>query len=349
MLISQQAKWSILISFILIGAIWLLSDILLPFLIGAAIAYFLNPIADKLERIGINRLFSTIIIFGTFLLGLLLFSVLVLPKIANEIFSFWENIPVIINKFIDIFKSNFGQFFGLYDWDGPIATIKSTIQSNAISVLKNFYFSAMGALDTFMIIFISPIVSIYLLYDWNKILLKIDGLIPLNSKNSINVICSEIDLTLSKFIRGQMIVCFILAIFYAVTLSFVGLNYGIFVGLLAGFLSFIPYVGAVFGGALALGLALYQFWPEPYFIALVGIIFLIGQIIEGNYLTPKIVGNSIGLHPVWLLFSLSFFGSILGFSGLLLAVPISASFGVIIRFWIKKYKVSAVYLGTERD
>ena len=139
MLISQQAKWSILISFILIGAIWLLSDILLPFLIGAAIAYFLNPIADKLERIGINRLFSTLIIFGTFLLCLLLFSVLVLPKIANEIFSFWENIPVIINKFIDILKSNFGQFFGLYDWDGPIATIKSTIQSNAISVLKNFY------------------------------------------------------------------------------------------------------------------------------------------------------------------------------------------------------------------
>ena len=203
MLISEQAKWSILISFILIGAIWLLSGILLPFLIGAAIAYFLNPIADKLERIGINRLFSTIIIFGTFLLCLLLFSVLALPKIANEIFSFWENIPVIINKLIDIFKSNFGQFFGLYDWDGPIATIKSTIQSNAISVLKNFYFSAMGALDTFMIIFISPIVSIYLLYDWNKILLKIDGLIPLNLKNSINAICFEIDLTLSKFIRGS--------------------------------------------------------------------------------------------------------------------------------------------------
>ena len=154
---------------------------------------------------------------------------------------------------------------------------------------------------------------------------------------------------MSKFIRGQMIVCFILAIFYAVTLSFVGLNYGIFIGLLAGFLSFIPYVGVVFGGGLALGLALYQFWPEPYFIAMIGIIFLIGQIIEGNYLTPKIVGNSIGLHPVWLLFSLSFFGSILGFSGLLLAVPISASFGVIIRFWIKKYKVSAVYLSTERD
>ena len=104
MLISQHAKWSILISFILIGAIWFLSDVLLPFLIGAAIAYFLNPIADKLERIGINRLISTIIIFGTFVLCLLSFSVLVLPKIANEIFSFWENIPVIINKFIDILK-----------------------------------------------------------------------------------------------------------------------------------------------------------------------------------------------------------------------------------------------------
>ena len=349
MLLSQQARWLIFISVTLIGIVWLLSDILLPFLIGATIAYFLNPVADKLDKVGINRFFSTIIIFGTFLLCLLLFSVLVLPKIANETFLFLEKSPEIIKKLMNLFKNNFGQFFGLHNWEDPIDTIKSTLQSNAVSVLKNFYSSAMGAVNTFMIIFISPIVAIYLLYDWNKILLRIGHLIPLDWKITIYEICFEIDLTLSKFIRGQIIVCCILAIFYAVTLSLVGLNYGIFVGLLAGFLSFIPYIGAIFGGALALSLALYQFWPEPYFIALIGFIFLIGQLIEGNYLTPKIVGTSIGLHPVWLLFSLSFFGTILGFSGLLLAVPFSASFGVIIRFLIKRYKVSALYLGTERD
>jgi predicted PurR-regulated permease PerM len=349
LLLSYQAKWLIFISVILIGIVWLLGDILLPFLIGAAIAYFLNPVADKLEKVGINRFFSTIIIFGTFLLCLLLFSVLALPKIANEIFSFLENAPEIIKKLITLFENNFGQFFDLHNWEGPIDTIKSSIQSNAVGVLKNFYSSAMSAVDTFMIIFISPIVAIYLLYDWNKILLRIGHLIPLNFKTTIYEICLEIDLTLSKFIRGQIIVCCILGIFYAVTLSLVGLNYGIFVGLVAGFLSFIPYLGAIFGGALALSLALYQFWPEPYSIALIGFVFLIGQLIEGNYLTPKIVGTSIGLHPVWLLFSLSFFGTILGFSGLLLAVPFSASFGVIVRFLIKKYKVSALYLGTEGD
>ena len=152
---------------------------------------------------------------------------------------------------------------------------------------------------------------------------------------------------MAGFVRGQGTVCAILGIYYAVALMAVGLQFGLIVGVVAGALTFIPYVGAIVGGALAIGLALFQFWGDWLWIGIVYAIFQSGQFVEGNFLTPKLVGSSVGLHPVTLILALSVFGALFGFVGLLVAVPVAAALGVIVRFLVAKYKEGRLYRGVE--
>jgi predicted PurR-regulated permease PerM len=161
----------------------------------------------------------------------------------------------------------------------------------------------------------------------------------------IRRLASEIDGVLAAFVRGQISVCIVLGVFYSVALMLAGLDYALVVGAIAGGVTFIPYVGALVGGALAIGLALFQFWGDPVSIAIVAGIFAIGQFLEGNVITPRLVGNSVGLHPVWLLFALSAFGTLFGFVGMLVAVPVAAAIGVLARFGIERYKSSRLYTG----
>ncbi|MBR9893434.1 AI-2E family transporter, partial [bacterium] len=157
------------------------------------------------------------------------------------------------------------------------------------------------------------------------------------------------DKTLAGFISGIFSVCLILGIYYGLAICLVGLNFGLVVGVVSGILTFIPYVGAIVGGALAIGLALFQFWGEWVWIAAVAGIFFFGQFLEGNFLTPKLVGESVGLHPVWLILALSVFGSIFGFVGMLVAVPLAAALGVVARFLVDQYIESRLYRGLETD
>ena len=190
-----------------------------------------------------------------------------------------------------------------------------------------------------------PVVAFYLLYDWDRMIGTIDSLLPRDHAPIIRRLAGEIDETLASFIRGMGTVCLILGSYYAVALMLVGLQFGLVVGAVAGIITFIPYVGALFGGALAIGLALFQFWGDWLSIALVAGIFVIGQVVEGNFLTPKLVGHSVGLHPVWLIFALSVFGALFGFVGMLVAVPLAAAFGVLARFATEQYRHSRLYRG----
>jgi predicted PurR-regulated permease PerM len=176
---------------------------------------------------------------------------------------------------------------------------------------------------------------------------RIDHLLPRDHAPIIRRLAGEIDAALASFVRGMGTVCLILGSFYAVALMLVGLQFGLVVGALAGLLTFIPYVGAIFGGALALGLALFQFWGDWLSIALVAAIFVSGQVIEGNFLTPRLVGSSVGLHPVWLIFALSAFGTLFGFVGMLVAVPVAAALGVIARFAVAEYQKGRLYRGLD--
>jgi predicted PurR-regulated permease PerM len=177
---------------------------------------------------------------------------------------------------------------------------------------------------------------------------QIDSLLPRDHAPVIRRLARDIDKTLASFIRGMGTVCLILGTYYAIALMLVGLQFGLVVGFIAGLVTFIPYLGALLGGALAIGLALFQFWGDWVSIGLVAGIFMLGQTLEGNFLTPKLVGNSVGLHPVWLILALSVFGSLFGFVGMLAAVPIAAALGVVARFATEQYRESVLYKGTAR-
>ncbi|EYD78294.1 Putative permease often clustered with de novo purine synthesis [Rubellimicrobium mesophilum DSM 19309] len=204
----------------------------------------------------------------------------------------------------------------------------------------------MGVLNWLLIVVVVPVVTFYLLLDWDAMVERIDDLLPREHAPTIRALMRESDDRLAAFIRGQALVCLILGTYYAVALVMVGLNFGLVVGAIAGFLTFIPYVGALVGGVLAIGLALYQFWGDWVWVIAVWAIFQSGQFVEGNFLTPKLVGERVGVHPVWLIFALAAFGALFGFLGVLVAVPVAAVIGVLVRFAIGKYKQSRLYQGT---
>ena len=221
------------------------------------------------------------------------------------------------------------------------------VQERGGQLLETALSSAAGLINIIMLFVIVPVVAVYMLLDWDRMIANLDALLPRDHAPMIRRLAGDIDRTLASFIRGMGTVCLILGTYYALALMLVGLQFGLVVGFIAGLVTFIPYLGALIGGALAIGLALFQFWGDWLSIGLVGGIFVIGQVVEGNLLTPKLVGNSVGLHPVWLILALSVFGTLFGFVGMLVAVPMAAAFGVIARFAVDQYQESLLYRGTD--
>ena len=204
---------------------------------------------------------------------------------------------------------------------------------------------ALGVVNVLLLLVISPVVAFYLLLDWDRMIAKVNAMLPREHALTIRGLARDIDVVLAGFVRGQLTVCLILGSFYAVALMAIGLQYGFLVGLVAGMLSFIPYVGSATGLLLSVGIAAIQFWGEPLWILATAGIFLFGQFVEGNVLAPNLIGKSVGLHPVWLILALSVFGALFGFAGLLVAVPVAAALGVIGRFLIEQYLASPLYTG----
>jgi len=223
--------------------------------------------------------------------------------------------------------------------------VGEAIAARGGEVLNGILTGAMSFLSVLLLIVIVPVVTVYMLLDWDRMIARIDELVPRDHAPTVRALAREIDTTLASFIRGQGAVCLIQGAFYAIALMAAGLQYGLLVGVFAGLVSFIPYVGALLGGLLAIGLALMQFWGDWLSIGIVVAIFAFGQFVEGNFLTPKLVGSSVGLHPVWLIFGLSVFGTLFGFVGMLVAVPLAAVLGVLARFAIGRYKEGLLYRG----
>ncbi|MDE4142424.1 MULTISPECIES: AI-2E family transporter [Rhodobacterales] len=331
--------------------LWALGDVLLPFVLGAAIAYLIDPIADRLEAAGLSRTAATAVItIG----AMLVFMLLLLVVVPTLIYQLSDLIRVLPEAFRDL--RNFAQeHFPSIFTEGSraqqtIASIAGTLQGKGIELFESLVGSAVSVVNLLVLFVIVPVVSVYLLLDWDRMIERIDALLPLDHAPVIRKLAGEIDDVLASFIRGMGTVCLILGVYYAVALMLVGLNFGLAVGFIAGLVTFIPYLGALVGGALAIGLALFQFWGEWWSIGLVAGIFALGQVIEGNYLTPKLVGGSVGLHPVWLLLALSVFGALFGFVGMLVAVPVAAALGVVARFLTGQYLHSRLYQGlSHRD
>jgi predicted PurR-regulated permease PerM len=342
----QFRYWGIAAAVFLL-LLWFLGDVLLPFIVGGAIAYFLDPVADRLERMGLSRVLATTVISLLALLLVILLVLAVIPTLVNQLTALVNAAPDIAKRLQGFLLERFPE---LADNTSTIrqtlAEIGAAIQARGGELAQSVLSSALGVVSVVVFIVVVPVVAFYLLLDWDSMVARIDSMLPLDHAPTIRRLALEIDAVLAGFVRGQVSVCLALGTFYAAALMAAGLQFGLIVGAIAGAITFIPYVGSLVGGVLAVGLALFQFWGDWVQIGIIAAIFAAGQFVEGNILTPRLVGKSVGLHPVWLLFALSAFGAVFGFVGMLIAVPVAAAIGVLTRFGVGQYQASRLYKGT---
>jgi predicted PurR-regulated permease PerM len=331
-------------------ALFVLRDILLPFVAGFALAYLLDPLADRLERLGIGRLGATLIILVLFVLIFIVALVLLVPVVANQLAAFIERLPATVTRLQELalqqgapFIERLGGAEALTEAQRSVGDLVGQGVAWLGTFLKSLWSGGQALLSVFALLVVTPVVAFYLLVDWDHMVATVDGWLPLRNRETVRIIARDIDAAVAGFIRGQAAVCLILGTFYAVGLTLVDLNFGALIGMSAGFLSFIPYVGSLTGLILSVGVAIVQFWPDWLWIVATLGIFVFGQFVEGNILSPKLVGASVGLHPVWLMFALLAFGTLFGFVGLLLAVPLAAAVGVLARHALRQYMASPLY------
>ncbi len=344
--VETQLKYWGIAGAVLFALLWALGDVLLPFVIGGAIAYCLDPIADWLEDLGLSRILSTVVITLIAVFVFVIMFLLVIPTLIEQAVALVNVAPELFSNLQQYLTDRFPS---LMDENSTVRQqllkVGEAIQSRGGELLNSVVGSISGLVNILVLVILVPVVTFYLLLDWDNMVARIDDMLPRDHVGKVREIGREIDKTLASFIRGQGTVCLILGAYYGIALMLVGLNFGLVVGFVAGLISFIPYVGAIVGGALALGLGIFQFWGEWWSLGAVAVIFAIGQMVEGNILTPNLVGSSVGLHPVWLIFALSVFGSLFGFVGMLVAVPLAAMIGVLIRFALTQYKTGRLYQG----
>ncbi len=333
-----------------LGLLFLLRDVLLPFVAGMAIAYFLDPLADWLESRGLSRTASTAVITAAFFMTAMIGLLILVPILQNQIVSFARRVPGYIDILNQRLEPILSEIKGRMSED-DLERLRSsttgfigTAVSWFMKVLSGVVTSGLAVVNVLSVLFITPVVTFYMLRDWDVLVGKINDHLPRENMSTIRTQFQEIDRTLAGFIRGQATVCLCLGLFYGIGLSITGLDLGLSIGLLVGFLSFIPYVGTISGFVIGISMAIAQTleWHLPVTVAGV---FLVGQLLEGYVLTPKLVGARIGLHPVWIIFALLAGGSLFGFVGVLLAVPVAAVVGVLVRFSLRRYLESPLYHG----
>jgi predicted PurR-regulated permease PerM len=344
--VRQQLRYWGIAAAVFFVVLWGLGNVILPFLVGGAIAYFMDPIADRLERMSLSRVAATTIISVIALLIFVILALIIVPLLIRQLGGLVNAAPTIFNELQGFLTTHFP---ALLDDQSVVretlAGVGKTIQAKGGELATSLLSSALSVINAVVFVVVVPVVAFYLLLDWDNMVARIDELLPLDHRETIRQLGRDIDGVLAGFVRGQVSVCLILGTFYSVALMAAGLDFGLIVGAIAGLVTFIPYVGALIGGALAIGLAFFQFWGDWVQIGIIAGIFAVGQFLEGNIITPRLVGKSIGLHPVWLLFALSAFGTLFGFVGMLVAVPVAAAIGVLTRFGVSQYLSSRLYQG----
>ncbi|WP_119678193.1 AI-2E family transporter [Indioceanicola profundi] len=346
----RQLRIWLLVFLAFAAFIWLFSEMLLPFVAGMAIAYFLDPLADRLERLGAPRWMAATIVLLSFALVAILAFILVLPLVRSQIVQFAHAVPGWVAW---IREEGIPRAVALAERLSPeeVERLKAAVSDYAgtavgwvAGMLRGLLSGGVALFDVISILLITPIVAFYLLRDWDRLVGAVDGWLPRQHVETVREQAREVDDTLAGFVRGQATVCLVLGTFYAVALSLAGLQFGLVIGMTAGLLSFIPYVGSLVGFVASVGIAFFQY-DELWRVGLVVGIFIFGQAVEGNFLTPKLVGERVGLHPVWVMFALLAGGSLYGFTGVLLAVPVAAVIGVLVRFLLTQYLSSSLYTG----
>lgn len=351
----RQLRFWLLAALLLAAFIYLFSDILLPFVAGMVLAYFLDPVADRLQRFGMSRFVATVLILIAFVIGLTLALIILIPLLATQLTEFIGRLPSYLSQLqgliTEIDPSWLEQRFGINPnslREGLNSLLSSSV-GFLTTIMQSIWDSGVALFNIAGLFVVTPVVAFYMLLDWDRMVAKVDSWVPRDHVETVREIAADINVATAGFVRGQGTLCLVLGVMYAVGLTIVGLNFGILIGLFAGLISFIPYVGSLVGLVLSIGVAIVQFWPNYYMVAAVAGIFFLGQFIEGNILQPRLVGKSVGLHPVWLMFALFAFGALFGFVGLLIAVPAAAAVAVLVRFAITRYLESPLYTGSHKD
>jgi predicted PurR-regulated permease PerM len=333
--------------------LWLLNDILLPFVVGAVVAYFFDPVVVRLHRFGLSRTWATATVTVLAALIGIGAAMAILPPLFGQIEGLIVKAPQAIvqaaqrlQPMIEPVRERLGlPQLSLQElqteaaqWAGQALGVVGAVASR---VAQRGY----AIINLLALLFLTPVVTFYLLRDWPKVLAGINSFLPLDHADNIRTIAHEANAAVAGYVRGQALVCLCLGSIYGIGLTLVGLQFGFVIGLIAGFISFIPYVGTLVGAILSIGMALAQFPPDWLSVGKVAVVFLIGHLLESNVLSPKLVGDRVGLHPVWIMFALLAGGSLLGFVGVLVAVPVAAVIGVVVRHLLGRYRESSIYRG----
>lgn len=327
---------------------YLLSPILLPFVAGFVIAYFLDPAVHRLERWHVRRSFGAVAALLLFVLALLLVLSLLVPLVELQAAELVRRVPALVGAA----RERMEQLMHLAEQQlvpEDVAKLRDIVGSGladvaswAARLVQSVLTSSVALANLLSLVFITPIVAFFLLRDWPQIVARIDEWLPRHHLATIREQARLVDMTLAGFVRGQLLVCLGTGIYYAVALTVIHLDFGLIIGILAGILTFIPYVGFATGFVLAMGLALLQFGTLSGMLWVFAV-FAVGQVLEANVLAPKLVGERVHLHPVWVIFALLAFGTVLGFVGVLIALPAAAVAGVLVRFALGRYLASPLY------
>jgi predicted PurR-regulated permease PerM len=349
MTLTRQMTFWVLTLVVGLLAIYVLREILLPFVAGMALAYLLNPLANRLERVGVNRLAAALVIIGAVVLVFVVLILIFVPVISGQLGAFIDNVPGYVARIQSLAITSNREWLRKVLGEGIADAQVSDLVKQGLGWLttfvKSLWAGGQALLSIFSLVVVTPVVAFYVLYDWNRMVATVDGWVPPKHRETVRALARQMDDAIAGFVRGQTAVCLILGSYYAVALTVAGLSFGMLIGLASGLITFIPYVGSMTGLVVGVGVAVAQFWPEYTPVITVLVIFFVGQFLEGYVLAPKLVGESVGLHPVWLMFALFAFGYLLGFVGLLVAVPLAAIIGVLARFALRRYLESPLYTG----
>jgi predicted PurR-regulated permease PerM len=327
----------------------LLRQIMLPFVAGMVLAYLLDPLANSLERLGVNRLLATLVIMAVFIASAVILIALLGPLVLGQLSSFFDNFPHYLERVRTLANDPSRPWVhkvigeGLGHAKQSIGELTSLGANWLDSLLREIWSGGRALIAVLSLGIITPIVACYLIYDWSKMIAVIDNWVPLADRDTVRKLARQIDDAIGGFVRGQSAICLILALFYAASLRLIGLHHGLLIGLAVGLLSFVPYVGTLAGLTVSMCIAIAQFWPDRLLIGSVPVVFFVGQSLADYLLAPFLVGRRINLSPVWILFALYAFGNLFGFVGLLIAVPLAAAIGVLVRFAFAQYFASPIY------
>jgi predicted PurR-regulated permease PerM len=346
MSVARPTLFWIMISAVALAALVLLRPILLPFAVGATLAYLLVPAVSGLERHGFNRSLAATSLVLLMVLGFVGIALVMLPAIIGELRFFIDEFPRSVARVQALLADTSRPW--LHNVMGEEVRIEATVTREAAAMggawlddaLRSAWSGGMALVSLLSLLVVVPIVTIYLLVDWDGMIATIDGWLPPGQRDDIRVLGGEIHDAVAGFVRGQIVICLILAVFYAAALKLTGLNHAVLIGITAGLISFVPYLGAGVGFVVAMCVAVAQFWPDGVRLMVVGGIFLVGETLADYVLSPRIIGNRVKLNPVWLMFALFAFGWLFGFVGLLVAIPLAASLGVVLRFAMRKFMTS---------